>query len=252
MTPIPPGLTHVLHRGEVQQKREEVTPGGLEALAMRGRLWTTSQADDGSRRAHLSDWITDVRNPLFARVVVNRIWMHHFGQGLVLTPNDFGVSEGRSHPELLDWMAWYLIDHEWSLKALHRLILTSATWQQQSSPRAEAMEKDADNRLLWRMVPRRLEEKAYAIPCCSWRADWIGKWGNWVIEDMKEYKFKGVISMTLSHRISPNSFDARSIVSVPEGLGAPCWIPLTVLIPQPDPASCQHHHAAAIAGPDEQ
>ncbi len=193
VTPIPPGLTHVLHRGEVQQKREEVTPGGLEALAMlEADFGLTSQADDGSRRAHLSDWITDVRNPLFARVVVNRIWMHHFGQGLVLTPNDFGVSGGQpSHPELLDWMAWYLIDHEWSLKALHRLILTSATWQQQSSPRAEAIEKDADNRLLWRMVPRRLEGESLRDTLLQLAGRLDRQVGGVGYRDMKEYKFKG-------------------------------------------------------------
>jgi hypothetical protein len=125
-------------------------------------------------------------------VVVNRIWMHHFGQGLVLTPNDFGVSGGQpSHPELLDWMAWYLIDHEWSLKALHRLILTSATWQQQSSPRAEAMEKDADNRLLWRMVPRRLEGESLRDTLLQLAGRLDRQVGGVGYRDMKEYKFKG-------------------------------------------------------------
>src|SRR5690606_22565939 len=89
---------------------------------------------------------------------VNRLWHHHFGVGLVDTPNDFGFNGGRpSHPELLDWLASELIVSGWSIKHVQRLIVTSATYRQSSLPRAEALAVDADNRLLWRRSPQRLD-----------------------------------------------------------------------------------------------
>jgi hypothetical protein len=95
---------------------------------------------------------------LAARVIVNRVWQHHFGRGLVATPDNFGVmGERPSHPELLDHLAAWFIEHGWSIKALHRYILTSTTWQQSSASEPQAFEKDPANRLLWRMSPRRLE-----------------------------------------------------------------------------------------------
>ena len=98
------------------------------------------------------------RTPLTARVLVNRIWQHHFGVGLVSTPNDFGKNGAKpTHPELLDWLASELISNGWSIKKLQRQILTSATWRQSSRPREEALRVDAGSRLLWRFPPRRLE-----------------------------------------------------------------------------------------------
>ncbi|HLQ44122.1 MAG TPA: DUF1553 domain-containing protein, partial [Planctomycetaceae bacterium] len=115
-------------------------------------------ASDGDRRQALAAWITDRRNPLLARVMVNRLWQTHFGVGFVETPSDFGFNGGRpSHPELLDWLAAELMDHGWSLKHIHRLIVTSATYRQSSRPRVEAAKKDAGNRLLWRKSPQRLD-----------------------------------------------------------------------------------------------
>jgi len=94
-------------------------------------------------------------------VLVNRIWMHHFGYGLVRTPSDFGVrGERPSHPELLDDLARKFIDGGWSIKSLHRQILSSQTYQQASAIRPEAVAKDPENRLLWRMNPHRLEFEA--------------------------------------------------------------------------------------------
>jgi hypothetical protein len=106
----------------------------------------------------LAEWITHPKNPLFARVIVNRLWNYHFGIGLVDTPNDFGFNGGRpSHPELLDWLAAELAENGWRLKQLHRLIVTSATYRQGALWNESAARVDAGNRLLWRKSPRRLE-----------------------------------------------------------------------------------------------
>jgi hypothetical protein len=122
-----------------------------------------ADAPDAERRRALAAWITDAKNPLFARVMVNRLWHYHFGVGLVETPSDFGFNGGRpSHPELLDWLAAEFMapaggGTPWSLKHLHRLIVTSKAYQQQSHFDAKAAKVDAGNRLLWRKSPSRLE-----------------------------------------------------------------------------------------------
>ena len=115
--------------------------------------------DDG--RLALAEALASPKNPLTARVIVNRVWQQHFGRGLVTTADNFGaMGERPTHPELLDHLASWFIAHGWSLKALHRYILASATWQQSSAVQPTAMERDAGNRLLWRMNPRRLEFEA--------------------------------------------------------------------------------------------
>jgi hypothetical protein len=115
--------------------------------------------DDG--RLELAEALASPKNPLTARVIVNRVWQQHFGRGLVTTADNFGaMGERPSHPELLDHLASWFIAHGWSLKALHRYILASATWQQSSAVQPAALEKDANNHLLWRMNPRRLEFEA--------------------------------------------------------------------------------------------
>ena len=116
---------------------------------------------EGSGRAELASSIVDRSNPLTARVIVNRIWAWHFGGGLVSTPSDFGVrGDPPSHPELLDWLAWRLVEDGWSLKSLHRRILLSSTWQQSSVDRSSAREVDPENRLLWRANRQRLDLEA--------------------------------------------------------------------------------------------
>jgi len=150
-----PGATHRLHRGDPLQKREVVAPG---TLALFRPLTLSTNLPERDRRLALADWIADRDNPLTARVIVNRLWQHQFGVGLVDTPNDFGRNGSRpSHPELLDWLASDLVEHGWSLKHLQRRILTSATWRQSGAPRKEALAVDAGSRLLWRFPPRRLE-----------------------------------------------------------------------------------------------
>ncbi len=111
-----------------------------------------------SGRLELARAIASPANPLTARVIVNRIWLHHFGQGLVRTPSDFGTrGTPPTHPELLDYLAdWFVRDADWSIKALHRLVMTSATYCQRSDHRPEAFSVDPENLLLWRMLRRRL------------------------------------------------------------------------------------------------
>ncbi len=112
----------------------------------------------GSGRLELAQQITSRDNPLTARVMVNRVWLGHFGQGIVRTPSDFGTrGEPPSHPELLDWLAAYFVENGWSLKKLHRLILVSATYLQSDEDSSENRRIDPENRLLWRMNRRRLD-----------------------------------------------------------------------------------------------
>jgi hypothetical protein len=162
VTPQTPPLTRLLIRGNVQQPGEEIAPAGIAALsASEPDFGLAVDADDAARRAKLAEWIASEKNPLFARTIVNRVWQYHFGRGLVETTSDLGFSGGKaSHPELLDWLAGELIAKKWSLKELHRLIVTSATYRQSSRPRAECLAVDADNRLLWRYGPRRLEAES--------------------------------------------------------------------------------------------
>ncbi len=117
---------------------------------------------EGSGRRQLAAAVIDPTNPLTARVMVNRVWKHHFGQALARTPSNFGIlGEKPTHPELLDWLATTFIDQGWSLKKLHRLILLSATWRSGSHYRAQAFTQDGENRLLWRMNPRPLEVESW-------------------------------------------------------------------------------------------
>lgn len=157
-----PPPTAVLARGNPAQPGDTVSAGGVRALGPEAADWgLPPDAPEAERRRRLAEWLTRPEHPLTARVIVNRLWQHHFGVGLVDTPNDFGYSGGRpSHPELLDWLASELIDGGWRLKPLHRLMVTSAAYQQASLPRAEALAVDADNRLLWRASPRRLDAEA--------------------------------------------------------------------------------------------
>ncbi len=151
-----PGKGYLLVRGDPTRKGPEVQPAGLAVL--RPALVLDKESPEASRRAALARWIADPVNPLPARVMVNRLWHYHFGRGLVATPSDFGFNGAPpSHPELLDWLASAYVEGGWRLKPLHRLIVTSATYRQSSRLNEKAQAIDRDNRLLWRMTPRRLE-----------------------------------------------------------------------------------------------
>ena len=150
---------HVLRRGEWEHKGERVAPRPLSVLVEDDV--PELPVDIPEPKSQLARWLTSPSNPLTARVIVNRLWQHHFGSGLVRTPNDFGHSCDRpSHPELLDWLASELVRQGWRLKAIHRLILDSSTYQQASVPDPEVAQRgnriDPENRLLWHFPQRRL------------------------------------------------------------------------------------------------
>ncbi|NBV85913.1 MAG: DUF1553 domain-containing protein [Verrucomicrobia bacterium] len=154
-----PGPAHRNHRGDPMQPREEVTPSGLSRIGKPFSL--ASDSSEQQRRLALAEWIVDPENPLTARVIVNRLWHYYFGTGLVDTPSDLGINGSRpTHPELLDFLASELIEHGWSLKHIHRLILNSKTFQQSSALNAVAARVDSDARLLWRYPTRRLEAES--------------------------------------------------------------------------------------------
>ncbi len=114
-----------------------------------------------SGRLHLAEWLTDPKNPLTARVMVNRIWLHHFGKGIVPTPNDFGRrGQPPTHPELLDFLAARFVESGWSVKALHRLIVLSQTWQLSSTDVDQNVKLDPTNDWFWRQTRRRLDAEA--------------------------------------------------------------------------------------------
>ncbi len=152
------GKTYVLKRGDVAKKDGEATPGVLQVLSL------SRKRHSEHPRSDLAHWLTDVDHgagALVARVIVNRLWQHHMGRGIVGTPSDFGAQGDRpTHPELLDWLASELIERGWSLKVIHREILLSAAYQRSSAadPRSAAI--DPDNRLYWRRSLVRLEAEA--------------------------------------------------------------------------------------------
>ncbi len=146
-----PSDVHLRIRGQYDQLGDRVEPGVPASLP-------PLPPDAPPNRLALARWLTDPSNPLTARVIVNRIWQHHFGLGLVATPEDFGSrGERPSHPELLDWLAVELRDSGWDLKHLHRLIVTSATFRQSSQASRDAYQRDPENRLLARGPRFRLD-----------------------------------------------------------------------------------------------
>jgi hypothetical protein len=151
-------------RGNPETTGDEVGPGTLGLVAGLPASFGAASLPEGERRRALAQWITSPKNPLTPRVIANRLWHHHFGTGLVDTPSDFGSGGGRpSHPELLDWLASEIVAHGWSLKSMHRLMCRSHAYRQRSVgvPGAEAARAvDADNRLLWRQNPRRLDAES--------------------------------------------------------------------------------------------
>ncbi len=157
-----PREIHVLLRGEINAPGPLVGPGALPIIA--GVDWKFKLPADhceGDRRAALAQWLVRNDNPLLWRSIVNRIWLYHFGHGIVDSPNDFGhMGQQPTHPELLDWLAVEFRDGRQSFKDLHRLIVTSHVYRQSSADNPAYATRDADNRLLWRMNRRLLSAEA--------------------------------------------------------------------------------------------
>ncbi len=216
-------VTHILHRGSVEKPKKEVKPGAVASVPGESDFDLTAKATDGDRRKKLAEWVARADNPLFTRVIVNRLWHHHFGVGIVETPSDFGANGGKpSHPELLDWLAAELVaptasgtagasrlggststlpadaggssqkrPAPWSLKHLHRLIVLSAAYRQSSAANPAAAKLDADNRLLWRKSPTRLEAEAVRDAILAVSGDLDRTVGGPPFHDVKTYENNG-------------------------------------------------------------
>ena len=157
---VPP--TFVLAHGDFRKRGERVDPGFPSAISARTSL-PPHEIDrfPPRRRAALAEWLTSEEHPLLGRVMVNRIWQHHFGAGLVRTPNDFGrQGDLPTHPELLDWLTVEFSERGWSIKQMHKLIMLSGTYGSSSRASKQSMEVDPDNLYLWRMNRRRLDADA--------------------------------------------------------------------------------------------
>ncbi len=161
-----PRTVNVLKRGDILKPGTEAGPGALTCIDwLPSRFQSLETRDESARRAELALWLTHPENPLVWRSIVNRVWHHHFGRGIVETPNDFGrMGSTPTHPELVDWLALWFRDQNGSFKKLHRLILTSSVYRQNASgdasSRARAERLDVDNRLLWRMNRSRLDAES--------------------------------------------------------------------------------------------
>lgn len=174
VVPETPAEIRLLHRGNTEDARDVVLPGTVECVGPRieSMAALSSQSTDAQRRIALANWICSPENPLPARVLVNRLWHHHFGSGLVATPSDFGLGGALpSHPALLDWLASNLHRGGWSIKRMHRMILLSDAYQRTSvrqesstalnaSAMSSAVVLDAGNRFVWRQNPRRLDAES--------------------------------------------------------------------------------------------
>jgi hypothetical protein len=175
-----PRPVHLLKRGDVKRpgRRNDTGGSGSRCPESLPKFGISDSKSEGERRAALAKWITNTNNLLTRRSIVNRVWAYHFGRGIVETPNDFGhMGALPTHPELLDWLAFWFLDNGESFKKLHRLIVTSATYRQTSLVAADvrrlpsknvdqslltsAATKDSNNRLLWRMNRARLDAEQF-------------------------------------------------------------------------------------------
>ncbi len=207
-----PDVMRVHLRGNAATLGDEVLPGAASAVrGMSADLKLSSASPDAERRRAMADWITHRDNPLFHRVIVNRVWHWHFGRGLVSTPSDFGATGMRpSHPELLDWLAGWFRDNGYQMKALHRLIVTSATYRQSARANEAASQADRDNRLLWRFSPRRVEGEVLRDSLLFVSGALNPQQGGPGFEDVKEVYFNAGRYYHPIEREGPE-FDRRTV-----------------------------------------
>jgi len=158
-----PDPSYFLHRGNPGSKGSVMDAGVLTVATWQPVKFSPAppQAPSSNRRRQFAEWIASRNNPLTARVMVNRIWQHHFGEGIVRSTSNFGITgEPPSHPELLDWLAVDFMGHGWSIKQMHRLMMTSDAYQRSSDDLEANLPIDSDNREFWRMPRQRLEAEA--------------------------------------------------------------------------------------------
>ena len=157
-------MTYKSSRGNLDSPLDAVEPGELSVISGLASMeipHNAEQVNTTGRRTAFAELLTSGNHPLVSRVMVNRVWAHHFGTGIVDTPGDFGFLGGRpTHPELLDWLADEFVQSGWDIKQLHRIIMTSTAYQQTSNRNAQGNQIDRQKRLLWSMPVRRLESEA--------------------------------------------------------------------------------------------
>ncbi len=229
--------THFLRRGDVDNKEGIAEPSYLQVLmpSAEGQSRWLKTAPAGSRtpwkRHALAEWVTDVDQGgggLLARVIVNRLWQHHFGRGIVATPSDFGVrGERPTHPELLDHLAGQLIADGWSLKAMHKRILTSAAYQQSSHVDKARAKIDRDNKLVWRYPARRLEAEVIRDSLLAVGGDLdLKQFGPGTLDENS--KRRSIYFTVKRSRLVP----MMVIFDAPEALGGMAERPTTTIAPQ--------------------
>lgn len=150
--------SYFLHRGSPANKGSLMKPGGLTVVMPFEEIPAPAHAQTSYRRRSFAEWLTSPENPLTARVMVNRLWQRHFGEGIVATPNNFGrKGDPPTHPQVLDWLATEFIAQGWSMKAMHRLMMNSDAYRMASDDIRESRDKDPTNRFLWRQGRQRLD-----------------------------------------------------------------------------------------------
>ncbi|MBM4072594.1 MAG: DUF1553 domain-containing protein [Planctomycetes bacterium] len=184
--------THIMLRGKASRPGPEVRPGFPTVIVSKQPEFPQPNGTS-QRRLTLARWMASPDNPLTARVIVNRVWQWHFGEGLVRTPSDFGTAGDRpSHPELLDWLTSRFIEDGWSLKKLHRLILDSNSYRMSKKWRAEQGKADPENRYLWRFPYRRLEVEAIRDSMLAVSGQLNGKmYGPWMYPEVPKDALAG-------------------------------------------------------------
>jgi hypothetical protein len=214
--PKQPGVWRVLARGDFKQPGEVVASRGIAAVTGSTADWKLAEnAPEANRRKALAEWISDPNNPLTPRVIVNRLWGYHFGEGLVRMTSDFGFQGGLpSHPELLDWLAGQLVrpadGPPWSLKRIQRLIVTSAAYRQSSRTVPKAAGVDADNRLVWKRPSQRLEAETFRDAVLAVSGDLDLKLGGPGFRDFKISSAGNNETYTVFDAIGPE-FNRRSL-----------------------------------------